>query len=157
MCMAALVSGPIGIGRSLTAPPSHTTVRTGHVRFGKLGQLAPWTAWACQPEHHFPPHHCRFHPNRWAHAPRTRRMQYRLFFDRRLFLSFNRLSGNRSGLRAPALRLGLSVAPPFGQECLTRFACLPPTMPSADFSTVFSASYPTPSFTLLKHRGDLPG
>jgi hypothetical protein len=29
-------------------------------------------------------------------------------------------------------------------------------MPSADFSTVFSAGYQTPSFNPLKHRGDLP-
>jgi len=53
------------------------------------------------------------------------------FLSSQVLLSFNPLSGNRSGLRAPALRLGLSVAPPFGLECLTRFTCLPPTMPSA--------------------------
>ena len=33
----------------------------------------------------------------------------------------------------------------------------PPTLPSADFSTVFRASYPTPSFGLLKHWRDFPG
>ena len=48
------------------------------------------------------------------------------FQDKSLLLSFNPLSGNRSGLRTPALRLGLSVAPPFGLECLTSFTCLPP-------------------------------
>jgi hypothetical protein len=37
---------------------------------------------------------------------------------------FNPLSGYRSGLQSPALRLGLSVAPPFGLECLNSFACL---------------------------------
>jgi hypothetical protein len=33
----------------------------------------------------------------------------------------------------------------------------PPTMPSADFSTVFSTDYSVPSFDLLKHRRDLTG
>ena len=32
-----------------------------------------------------------------------------------------------------------------------------PTMPSANFSTVFSADCSTPSFDLLKHQRDLPG
>ena len=79
------------------------------------------------------------------------------FLGKRLLLSFNPLSGYRSGLRFRALRLGLSVAPPFGMECLPSLACLKPTIPSADFSTVFSADYSTPSFVTLKHRGDLPG
>jgi len=30
-------------------------------------------------------------------------------------------------------------------------------MPSADLSTIFSVRLQTPSFDLLKHRGDLPG
>ena len=71
-----------------------------------------------------------------------------LFFDRRPLLSFNPLSGYRSGLQSPALRLGLSVSPPFGLECLNSFACLLPTMPFADSSTVFSANCSTPSFDL---------
>ena len=29
----------IGIGRSLTAPPSHTTVRTGHVHGGSMDSI----------------------------------------------------------------------------------------------------------------------
>ena len=32
----------------------------------------------------------------------------------------------------------LAGAAPFGLQCLNSVACLPPTMPSADFSTVFS-------------------
>ncbi len=43
------------------------------------------------------------------------------------------IAGNRSGLRW-RLRLGVSVAPPFGLECLKTLAGLvPSTMPSADF------------------------
>jgi hypothetical protein len=41
-------------------------------------------------------------------------------------------------------------------ECLNSFACLLPTMPSADSSTVFSAGCPAPSFDPLKHRRGLP-
>ena len=33
----------------------------------------------------------------------------------------------------------------------------PPTMPSADFSTVFSVRFQMPSFVLPKHQRDLPG
>ena len=64
-----------------------------------------------------------------------------VFIGQRLLLSFKFLSEHRSGLRLALWLLAVAY----------------PTMPSADFSTVFSASYPTPSFALLKHRGDLPG
>jgi len=49
------------------------------------------------------------------------------------------------------LFLHLSVS-----ECLSSTTCIPSTMSSADFSTVFSANYSAPSFNTPKHRRDLP-
>ncbi len=56
--------------------PHHRTNGLRIRRFGRLGQLAPRTACASQPELHYPPHPLRFHPSRRTHAPRTRRMHY---------------------------------------------------------------------------------
>jgi hypothetical protein len=65
-----------------------------------------------------------------------------VFLGKQLLLSFNPLSGHRSGLRIGLLWL----------------IALPAlTIPSADFSTVFSLRFQTPSFDPLKNRGDLPG
>jgi hypothetical protein len=137
--------------------PHHRAYGSRTRRFGRLSQPATLQTVACQPERLFSPCQRRLHPSQGTLRPVDSPDALPSFLSQRLLLSFNPLAGNRSGLRAPALRLGLSVAPPFGLECLTSFTCLPPTMPSADFSTVFSVSHPTPSLGPLRHRGDLPG
>ena len=64
-----------------------------------------------------------------------------VFIGQRLLLSFKFLAEHRSGLRL----------------ALWLLAAAYPTMPSADFSTVFSVSYLAPSLGPLRHRRDLPG
>ena len=51
--------------------------------------------------------------------------------------------------------LGVPFGPSDQSSWLLAFTA--PTMPSADFSTVFSTRYQMPSFDSPKHRRDLPG
>jgi len=139
--------------------PHHRTNASPIRRFGRLSQT--WKSALAdsqfQPERALSSNQPRFHPSHQARARWTRRMPYRGSRTSHCPSLSIPLQGNRSGLRCSTLRLDLSVAPPFGLECLTSLACLTPTMPSADFSTVFSADYSTPSFDPLKHRRGFPG
>ena len=106
----------IGIGRSLAAPPSHTTRHTDHVpgrlgRFGRGNLCTPTGASSIVSPRSVS-----------SHKGRCPTDALPLFLNKRPLLSFNPLSGNRSGL-------------PLRQT--------QGTIPSADFSSAINADFST--------------